>query len=79
MEPDKKHKYINWQEISTNLKISVICIVTFFIPGAMIIHSEKIAEITNIPTSEIVNLAMRLAIVAMLAYLFLGPINSDEN
>lgn len=45
----------------------------------MIIHSEKIAEITNIPTSEIVNLAMRLAIVAMLAYLFLGPINSDEN
>lgn len=51
----------------------------FFIPGAMIIHSEKIAEITNIPTSEIVNLAIRIAIVAMLAYLFLGPPNFDED
>lgn len=75
----KKHKCINWREILTNLKISAICIVTFFIPGAMIIHSEKIAETTNIPTSGIVNLAMRIAIVAMLAYLFLGPLNFDED
>lgn len=79
MEPDEKHKYIDWREILINLKISTICIVTLFIPGAMIIHSEKIAEMTNIPTSEIVNLAMRIAIVAMLAYLFLGPPNFDED
>lgn len=79
MEPDKKHKYINWREISTNLKISVICIVTFFIPGAMIIHSEKIAKITNIPTSGIVKLAMFITIIASLAYLFFSPINFDED
>lgn len=45
----------------------------------MIINSEKIAKMTSIPTSEIVNLAMRIAIVVMLTYLFLGPPNFDED
>ena len=79
MEPNEKHKYINWKEILINLKISVIAIITFFIPGAMIINSEKIAEITNIPTSGIVKLAMFITIIASLAYLFFGPIDFGEN
>lgn len=74
MQSNEKHKGISWKKIITNIKLSIFNIIAFFIPGAMIIHSEKIAEITNIPTSVIVKLSMFITVFTILPFLlFYAP------